>query len=55
MEFGSIDQDLTITIQCKQKHTTNTQWNLGALIVEIKLGKKIAFLKSSKLSSKFNG
>jgi hypothetical protein len=40
-----MDQDLTITIQFTQKHTTNTQWNLGALIAEIKLGKKICILK----------
>jgi hypothetical protein len=45
MEFWSIDQDLTITTQCTQKQTTNIQWNLGALIVEIKLGKKICIFK----------
>jgi hypothetical protein len=45
MEFWSIDQDLTITAQCTQKQTTNIQWNLGALIVEIKLGKKICIFK----------
>ncbi len=44
-------QDLIITTHKDTRQTF--KWNLGELIVEIKLKKEIAFQKNSELSSMF--
>lgn len=44
-------QDLIITTRKKTQQTF--KWNLGKLVVEIKLKKEIAFQKSSELNSMF--